>query len=35
MIRVPAGAGESSNTVISFDEPRRIIGPQVPVPGET
>ena len=35
MIRVPAGAGESSNTVISFGEPRRIIGPQVPVPGET
>ena len=31
----PPGAGESSNTVISFDEPSRIVGPQVPVPGET
>ena len=29
------GTGESSNTVISFDEPSRIVGPHVPVPGET
>ena len=29
------GAGEISNTVISFDEPSRIVGPHVPVPGET
>ena len=29
------GAGESSNTVISFDEPSRMVGPHVPVPGET
>ena len=30
-----SGAGETSKTVISFDEPSRMVGPHVPVPGET